>query len=177
CVNHDVARSSRRPRSGLPGTSPPRPSGLTLSGVVIIVFICNKGAPSGLGTRGAGLSCQNGRDMTLRRAAAAGAAVAAVSLLAAACSASSANSTATAKTGIVVAVGAENQYANVISQIGGRYVRVTAIESNPNTDPHTFEASASVSQVVGAAELAVQNGLGYDSFMTTIENGSPNPVR
>ena len=44
------------------------------------------------------------------------------------------------------AVGAENEYANVIEQIGGRYVKVTAIESNPNTDPHTFEASPSVAR-------------------------------
>src|SRR5260370_1143732 len=83
---------------------------------------------------------------------------------------------ATAKTGTVVAVGAENEYANVISQVGGKYVRVTAIESNPGTDPHAFEASASVSRVVGAAELVVQNGLGYDSFMNTIESGSPSDV-
>jgi zinc/manganese transport system substrate-binding protein len=77
----------------------------------------------------------------------------------------------------VVAVGAENEYANVIEQIGGRYVRVTAVESNPNTDPHSFEASASVSQAVSAAELIVQNGIGYDSFIDTIEGSSPNPVR
>ena len=76
--------------------------------------------------------------MTLRRVATAALATAAASMLAAACSASSATSTATAKTGTVVAVGAENEYANVISQIGGKYVRVTAIESNPNTDPHTL---------------------------------------
>ena len=112
--------------------------------------------------------------MTLRRVATAALATAAASLLAAACSASSATSTATAKTGTVVAVGAENEYANVISQIGGKYVRVTAIESNPNTDPHSFEASASVSEVVGAAELVVQNGIGYDSYMDSIEKGSPN---
>jgi zinc/manganese transport system substrate-binding protein len=115
--------------------------------------------------------------MSLRRVAAAALATATVSLLAAACSASSANSTATARTGTVVAVGAENEYANVISQIGGKYVRATAIESNPNTDPHTFEASASVSEVVGAAELAVQNGIGYDSYMNTIEKGAPNSTR
>ena len=115
--------------------------------------------------------------MTLRRVATAALATAAASLLAAACSASSATSTATAKTGTVVAVGAENEYANVISQIGGKYVRVTAIESNPNTDPHSFEASASVSEVVGAAELVVQNGIGYDSYMDTIEKGSPNSER
>jgi len=115
-----------------------------------------------------------------RRAAAAvtlTAAVAAVSLLAAACTTSSATSTASATTGTVVAVGAENEYANVIGQIGGRYVRVTAVESNPNTDPHSFEASASVSQTVAAAELIVQNGLGYDSYMNTIEASSPSAAR
>jgi zinc/manganese transport system substrate-binding protein len=77
----------------------------------------------------------------------------------------------------VVAVGAENEYANVISQIGGQYVQVTAVESNPNTDPHAFEASASVTETVAAAELVVQNGLGYDSYMNTIESGSPSPNR
>ncbi len=82
-----------------------------------------------------------------------------------------------ARKGQIVAVGAENEYANVISQIGGRYVTVTAIESNPNTDPHTFEASPSVAQAVSAAKLVVQNGLGYDSYMNKIESGSPNSGR
>ena len=76
-----------------------------------------------------------------------------------------------------MAVGAENEYANVIGQIGGKYVQVTAIESNPNTDPHTFEASASVAQVVSAAQLVVQNGVGYDSYMNKIEAASPNARR
>jgi len=80
-------------------------------------------------------------------------------------------------TGQIVAVGAENEYANVISQIGGQYVSVTAIESNPNTDPHTFEASPSVAQVVGSARLVVQNGVGYDTFMDKIETASPSAAR
>ena len=80
-------------------------------------------------------------------------------------------------TGPITAVGAENEYADVISQIGGRYVTVTAIESNPNTDPHTFEASPSVAQTVGAARLVVQNGVGYDAFMNKIEAASPSSSR
>jgi zinc/manganese transport system substrate-binding protein len=72
----------------------------------------------------------------------------------------------------IVAVGAESQYANVIEQVGGPYVRVAAIESNPNTDPHTFEASPSIAQVVGDARLVVQNGVGYDTFMERIESAS-----
>ena len=77
----------------------------------------------------------------------------------------------------MVAVGAENEYANVIGQIGGRYVSASAIMSNPNTDPHTFEASPSVAQVVSAAQLVVQNGVGYDSFMNKIEAASPSSTR
>jgi len=79
--------------------------------------------------------------------------------------------------GKIVAVGAENQYANVISQLGGKYVTTSAVMSNPNTDPHTFEASASVASTVSSATLVVQNGLGYDDFMTKIEAASPNSAR
>ncbi|MCL2420077.1 MAG: zinc ABC transporter substrate-binding protein, partial [Conexibacteraceae bacterium] len=76
--------------------------------------------------------------------------------------------------GRIVAVGAEREYADVISQIGGRYVAVSAIESNPNTDPHTFEASAQVASEVSGAELIVQNGVGYDTWMNKIESAAPN---
>jgi len=109
-----------------------------------------------------------------RRTVAAVLAVAA-GLLVTACSASSASSDAPG--GQVVAVGAENEYADVIGQIGGRYVRVTAIESNPNTDPHAFEASPSVAQAVSAAQLVVQNGIGYDTYMNKIEAASPSSGR
>jgi len=77
----------------------------------------------------------------------------------------------------ILAVGAENEYANVISQIGGSDVSVSAIESNPNTDPHTFEASPSVAKTVSSADLIVQNGLGYDTYMNKIEAASPNAKR
>jgi zinc/manganese transport system substrate-binding protein len=75
--------------------------------------------------------------------------------------------------GQIAAVGAENEYANVIEQIGGRYVKVDAVESNPNTDPHTFEASPSVAQ----AKLIVQNGVGYDTYMEKIESASESSGR
>lgn len=82
-----------------------------------------------------------------------------------------------ARGGRIAAVGAENEYANVISQLGGRYVKVYAVMRNPNTDPHTFEASTRVAQLVASAQLVVQNGLGYDPFMNTIEAASPDPAR
>jgi zinc/manganese transport system substrate-binding protein len=84
---------------------------------------------------------------------------------------------ASGSSGVIVAVGAENEYANVIGQIGGKYVKVSAIESNPNTDPHTFEASPSVAREVSAAQVVVQSGIGYDTYMNNIEAASPNSSR
>lgn len=56
-------------------------------------------------------------------------------------------------------------------------MRVGALLSNPNTDPHTFEASPAVARQVGQARLVVQNGLGYDSFMNSIESATPSAGR
>src|ERR1700759_4991805 len=77
----------------------------------------------------------------------------------------------------IVAIGAENEYTSGIQQVGGRYVRASAIMSNPNTDPHTFEASASVAREVSGAQLVVQNGVGYDPFMDSIEKAVPSSSR
>ena len=62
---------------------------------------------------------------------------------------------------MINAIGAENEYANVLSQIGGKYVHVSSILNNPNTDPHTFEASPSVAEEVsgGPADRAERRGL------------------
>jgi zinc/manganese transport system substrate-binding protein len=101
---------------------------------------------------------------------AAGAAVTATALSACSIGASAAGS----DPGKIVAVGAENEYADVISQVGGQYVQVSAIMSNPNTDPHTFEASPAVAREINAAQLIVQNGVAYDTFMSTIESAAAN---
>jgi zinc/manganese transport system substrate-binding protein len=89
----------------------------------------------------------------------------------------SSHASAAPDSGKIVAVGAESEYADVISQVGGEYVQTSAIMSNPNTDPHTFEASIAVARQVGSAQLVVQNGIGYDSFMDSIESATPSSDR
>ncbi len=108
----------------------------------------------------------------------------AAALLAAACSSSSPSSAAggsstaaAASTAKITAIGAENEYADVISQVGGKYVQASSIMSDPNTDPHTFEASPAVAREITAAKLIVQNGVGYDDWATTIENADPSDSR
>jgi zinc/manganese transport system substrate-binding protein len=79
--------------------------------------------------------------------------------------------------GTIAVVAAENQYGNVASQIGGADVSVASVESNPNTDPHSYEVSPDVAQEIGTAQVVIQNGIGYDDFMSKIESASPNPAR
>ena len=120
---------------------------------------------------------RNGRPQPGRSGAVLVAGLVLAGLLASACGSTSAPPPGSSKSGVINAIGAENQYANVLSQIGGKYVHVSSILDNPNTDPHTFESSPSVAQEVSAAQLIVQNGVGYDTFMNTIESASPNASR
>jgi zinc/manganese transport system substrate-binding protein len=105
------------------------------------------------------------------------AAVASVAVLAASGCSAAVSASSGGRVGVVSAIGTENEYANVISQIGGRYVAVSAILSNPNIDPHTFEASPQVAALVNSAQLIVQNGLGYDTYMNNMEAAASSSTR
>jgi zinc/manganese transport system substrate-binding protein len=108
--------------------------------------------------------------------------LAAAVLLASACSSPGSSGGTSGQAGttsdaMITAIGAENEYASVIQQVGGKYVHAGAIMSNPATDPHTFEASAAIAHEISNARLIVQNGAGYDTWATTIENAAPNQAR
>lgn len=74
-------------------------------------------------------------------------------------------------------VAAEDQYGAMAQAIGGRYVSVTSLLTNPNTDPHEFEASASTAETVARAQLIIKNGIGYDSWMNKLLSASPRSGR
>jgi zinc/manganese transport system substrate-binding protein len=70
--------------------------------------------------------------------------------------------------GTVRVVAAENFWGNICAQIGGRYVTVTSIISDPNTDPHTYETNPANAAAISSAQLVIENGLGYDDFVGKI---------
>jgi zinc/manganese transport system substrate-binding protein len=74
-------------------------------------------------------------------------------------------------------VAAENFYGNIASQIGGPHVSVTSILTDPSADPHLFEPGTSNGLAVATAKVVLQNGLGYDAFMTRLEDASPSDSR
>jgi zinc/manganese transport system substrate-binding protein len=83
-------------------------------------------------------------------------------------------STTTSK---IKVVAAENFWGNIAQQIGGSYVSVTSILSNPNTDPHTFESNNATAQAVSQSQLLIYNGRDYDTWMNDLLSASPNSKR
>jgi zinc/manganese transport system substrate-binding protein len=92
-------------------------------------------------------------------------------LLLAACGSS------TATSGKLQVVAAENVYGDIASQIGGPHVSVTSILTSPSADPHLFEPRTSNGLAVADAKVVLQNGLGYDAFMTKLEDAAPSKSR
>ena len=74
-------------------------------------------------------------------------------------------------------VAAENFYGDVARQIGGPEVDVTSILSNPNQDPHDFEASASTARAIADAALIVYSGADYDPWMEKLLSASKSSTR
>jgi zinc/manganese transport system substrate-binding protein len=74
-------------------------------------------------------------------------------------------------------VAAENFYGDVARQLAGPNAKVTSILSNPDEDPHLFEASPSVARALASATIAVYNGLDYDPWMAKLLGASSSAAR
>jgi zinc/manganese transport system substrate-binding protein len=83
----------------------------------------------------------------------------------------------TAPTAAVQVVAAENFYGDVVRQLGGNHVQVTSILSNPDEDPHLFEASPKTARALQNAALVVYNGADYDPWMDKLLSASKGKGR
>jgi zinc/manganese transport system substrate-binding protein len=89
----------------------------------------------------------------------------------------SGSGSASGNDGSLRVVAGENVYGDIVSQIGGAHVTVTSILSDPNADPHLFEPGTRNALAVAEAKLVVENGAGYDAFMTRLERAAPSSSR
>jgi len=69
---------------------------------------------------------------------------------------------------VISIVAAENFYGDVAQQLAGPDATVTSVLSNPDEDPHLFEASPSVARNLSAAAIVVYNGADYDPWMAKL---------
>jgi len=65
-----------------------------------------------------------------------------------------------------------NVYGDIAASIGGDAVEVTSLINSPAQDPHSYEASARDKLAVSQADLVIENGGGYDSFMPALVDGT-----
>ena len=70
--------------------------------------------------------------------------------------------------GTLSVVASTNVWGDIAATIGGDRVRVTSVISNPSADPHSYEASARTRLAVADAGLIIENGGGYDDFMSQL---------
>ncbi|HEU5426062.1 MAG TPA: zinc ABC transporter substrate-binding protein [Actinocrinis sp.] len=118
-----------------------------------------------VGRRSRGVTTAGAGTAARTRAAAAVAAAAGTLLLATGCATTApGGSAATGGSGqTITVVAAENFWGSIAAQLGGSHVAETSIISNPNTDPHDYEATPADARTISAAQVFIQNGLGYDS--------------
>jgi zinc/manganese transport system substrate-binding protein len=74
-------------------------------------------------------------------------------------------------------VAAENFYGDVAGQISGDAVAVTSILTNPDQDPHLFEASAETAKALADAKVVIVNGVDYDPWMEKLLSAHKAPGR
>jgi len=79
--------------------------------------------------------------------------------------------------GIIHIVAAENFYGNIAAQLGGSHVSVVSILADPNVDPHEYESSVQDGIAITNANLVIENGLEYDTWMDKLLAASPNSDR
>jgi zinc/manganese transport system substrate-binding protein len=77
----------------------------------------------------------------------------------------------------ITIVAAENFYGDITRQIGGAEVAVTSILTNPDQDPHEFEASPSTARTFADAAVVIVNGAGYDGWAEKLLSASPATSR
>ncbi len=77
----------------------------------------------------------------------------------------------------VKVVAAENFYGDLATQIGGANVAVTSILSNPDDDPHLFEASPATARALKDAKVVIVNGVDYDPWMEKLLGANKAPGR
>jgi len=81
-------------------------------------------------------------------------------------------SPAFAASGPVTIVAAENFYGDLAKHVAGSHATVTSILSNPDQDPHLFEADAATAKSLANARIVIANGADYDPWMEKLLNAS-----
>src|SRR5438045_4952587 len=79
--------------------------------------------------------------------------------------------------GTLQVIAGENFWGSIAAQLGGSHVSVTSIVTNPNTDPHEYESSATDARAFATADYVILNGAGYDDWGQKLLSANPSQSR
>lgn len=85
--------------------------------------------------------------------------------LLAGCGSSSDSADAKSASAKVPVVASTNVYGDIVRSIGADKVDVTSVISDPDQDPHSYEANTQNQLALSKAKVVVENGGGYDDFV------------
>ncbi|MFI5694626.1 metal ABC transporter solute-binding protein, Zn/Mn family [Kribbella sp. NPDC051586] len=74
----------------------------------------------------------------------------------------------------VTVVASTNVYGDIVQQIAGDKAEITSVISDPDQDPHSYEANARTQLSLSKAQVVVENGGGYDDFMDKMLTAAGN---
>lgn len=83
-------------------------------------------------------------------------------------------SAAPAASSKVAVVASTDVYGDIVSVIGADRVSVTSVISDPDQDPHSYEASTQNQLALSKAQVVVENGGGYDDFVDRMLKSAGN---
>ncbi len=72
-------------------------------------------------------------------------------------------------------VAGENFWGSLVGQMGGNLTSVLSIVSDPNADPHEYEANTSDAAAIANANFVIVNGVGYDDWALQLIASSDSP--
>jgi zinc/manganese transport system substrate-binding protein len=70
-------------------------------------------------------------------------------------------------------VAAENFWGSIAVQLAGARANVRSIIVNPDTDPHSYDPTPADARTFAAANIAIVNGIGYDTWAPKLLAASP----
>jgi zinc/manganese transport system substrate-binding protein len=85
--------------------------------------------------------------------------------LLAGCGSSSDSADAKSAPARVAVVASTNVWGDIARRVGGDRVDVTSVISDPDQDPHSYEADPQNQLALSKAKVVVENGGGYDDFV------------
>jgi hypothetical protein len=171
------AESARTPSAGAERQRPARRiSALTIVAIVVVVTLVGSAvAYEAVTSKSPGNPCSSFTPQQLGKGAAAGTVTGNTTPNYAGATSTNGPIKTVPQGTVIQVVAGENFWGSLVSQMGGNLTSVLSIVSDPNADPHEYEANTSDAAAIANANFVIVNGVGYDDWALQLIASSNTP--